>query len=451
VAILLAWVTFPAGGVYPWVWIPAACGTLALALRAVRECANHDRVGPIELALAAGGLAIVVQIVPLPAALLDAIDPHASPLRRALWLMPSGNSAPASTPISIFPPDTMAAFGIFAAAALLFWTCRQVCAAGGTGRLVRSVAIMGLVASLAAIIQRAQSKELLYGIWRPLDAGARPFGPFVNRNHFATWAIMACPLVFGYLLARAPSAREGQRLTRRIVAAAEHLGTMRIWLATSVCLMTLAVLISTSRSGLVGLIAAVVVSTLVSHGRGHYKQTRRWMAFQAALLVAVVLAFANFGALIGRLDETLAPVARERGRAAVWKDTQRLINDFPNTGTGAGTYGRAIVAYQTSEPGYAIGQAHNHYLQLAAEGGLLLSLPAILTLGAFLWLSRQRLRDDSSSNFLVRAGAVAGVAGVLTQSLWETGLRMPANAMLFAVLAAIATHTPAPGRQEERS
>jgi hypothetical protein len=40
--------------------------------------------------------------------------------------------------------------------------------------------------------------------------------------------------------------------------------------------------------------------------------------------------------------------------------------------------------------------------------------------------------------FWIRLGALAAIAGVLVQSIWETGLRMPANAMLLAVLAALA-------------
>ena len=113
------------------------------------------------------------------------------------------------------------------------------------------------------------------------------------------------------------------------------------------------------------------------------------------------------------------------------------------TGTGAGTYGTAIIAYQTAEPGYAIGQAHNHYLQIAAEGGFLVGVPALLTAATFLLLFRRRVVEDNTHNVLVRAGAGAGMAAAMLQSFWETGLRMPANAMLFAVLAAIATHTPA--------
>lgn len=445
-AFLLAWVTFPGGGVYSWVWIPAACATLVIAVRVLPEIQRDERLQGIDLMLIVAGGAILVQLVPLPYAALQIVDPRAVPLRVALWLMPAFDHAAASTPpllpISILPRDTVAALGIFAAAALLFWTCRHICAIGGTGRLVRAVALIGLLASLAAIIQRAESKELLYGYWRPRDAGARPYGPFVNRNHFATWAIMACPLVFGYLLARAPAAREHQPITQRVVSAAKQLGSMRIWLASAVCVMTLAVLLSTSRSGIIGLMAAFGMNAWLSRGR-HVPHTRRWTILQGVLLALVVLSFANFDSLLGRYNETLADVQNDRGRSAIWHDAERVIHDFPLTGTGAGTFGAAIIPYQTAEPGYSIGQAHNHYLQLASEGGALVGVPAALALASFLLLFRRRLAEDGTPTFLIRAGAGAGLAAALLQSFWETGLRMPANAMMFAVLAAIATHTPA--------
>ena len=443
--ILLAWVTFAAGGVYPWAWIPAACAALALTAAVHPRIVSGGGARAVDLLVIATGAAIVVQLVPLPYVTLQRIDPHAVALRTALWLMPpitSGSAALVPLPISILPVDTWAALGIFASAALLFWTCRQICEGGGIGRIVRAIAVVGLIASLAAIIQHAQNKELLYGLWKPRDAGARPYGPFVNRNHFATWVVMACPVVFGYLLARAPAAREGQQISQRLVSAAKQLGSVRIWLAAAVCLMTLAVLLSTSRSGVIGLTGAFILSAWLSRGR-HVPHTRRWNIFQGVLLALVIASFANFGALLGRVDETIDEDQAGRGRTAVWHDATHVIGEFPLTGTGAGTFGAAVIGYQTAEPGYTIGQAHNHYLQLAAEGGALVTVPAVLAAVSLLLLFRRRLAEDISSNFLIRAGAGAGLAGAALQSFWETGLRMPANAMLFAVLAAIATHNPA--------
>jgi O-antigen ligase len=443
VALLLAWVTFPGGGVYPWVWIPAACAVIVLALFVRPRIARDERVRPVDAMLLVAGLAIAVQLVPLPSSLLHAIDPHAVNLRAAVWLQPA--TADADTlrlPISLVPADTVAALGVFAAAALLFWTCRTICEAGGAGRIIRAIAIIGLVASVAAIVQRVENQELLYGFWRPVDAGARPYGPFVNRNHFATWIIMACPLVFGYLLARAP-ARRALPLPQRMAAALKQLGSMRIWMVAAVCVMTLALLLSTSRSGLIGLIGALTVSAWLSRKR-RGPDVWRWTIFQGGLIVLVAISFANFDALMARFDETMQQPGPGRGRSAIWADTQKVVKDFGITGTGAGTFGTAVAIYQTAEPGYSIGQAHNHYLQLVAEGGALVAVPAALTLGTFLALFLSRLAEDRTPNYLLRAGAAAGIAGVLLQSFWETGLRMPANAMLCAVLAAIAAYAPAP-------
>ena len=448
--MLLAWVTFPAGGVYPWVWIPAACGLAALAVFVRPPIAQHGRVRSADVFLFLSGIALLLQLAPMPPALLSAIDPHASSLRAAIWLQPAGTTGSLPwLPISIVPSHTLAAVGVFIASLLLFWICRQICRHGGTGRIVRAIAMIGLAASVAAIVQRAQNPELLYGLWRPLDAGARPYGPFVNRNHFATWVVMACPLVFGYLLARAPERRRGQ-LAQRAAAAILQLGSFRIWLVAAICVMVLALLISTSRSGVIGMIGAMTTSLWLSRRRteGH---AGRWTILQGALLVVVAISFANFDSLAARLDETFRSTSAGRGRGAIWADAWRVVEDFPVTGTGAGTFGTAIAVYQKAEPGYAIGQAHNHYLQLLAEGGGLIGVPAALAAGAFFLLFRRRLAEDGSPDYLIRAGAVAGIVGALVQSFWETGLRMPANAMLLAVLAAIATHTTAsslPSRQQ---
>jgi O-antigen ligase len=438
VVVLLVWTTFPAGGVYPAVWVPAALGTMALAYFARPHVAQPGEIRWLDLSIIGGILAVLAQLLPLPAGLIGLIDPHALTVRSAL-------SLPATlawgVPVSIVPSDTIEAAGIFSAAVLMFLTCRQICEAGGTGRIIRAIAIIGLLGSIAAIMQSGTNKELLYGFWRPRDPGARPFGPFINRNHFATWLMMACPLVFGYLLARAPAAPDNGRAAQHFVQAAKQLGTFRVWLAAAVCLMTLAVVISASRSGIIGLAAALVASALLSRGH-HVPRTARWKILQAALLGLVVVSFANFDALSARIDETFSDLQMGRGRSGIWQDATRVVRDFPLTGTGAGTFGTAVRPYQTSVPGFSIGNAHNQYLQTAAEGGALLVIPCAGSVIGFVLLLRRRLAGDSSSTVLVRAGAAAGIAAVMTQNVWETGLRMPANAMLFAILAAIAVHMP---------
>jgi O-antigen ligase len=130
-------------------------------------------------------------------------------------------------------------------------------------------------------------------------------------------------------------------------------------------------------------------------------------------------------------------------RVTIWRDTVPVVRNFWLTGTGAGTYQTAMAVYQRSSPGVLFNQAHNHYLQVLTEGGLLAFVPMLVGLGALARVARARLVADRSAMFWLRAGAASGLAGVAVQSVWETGLTTPANAALAALLAAILLHVPA--------
>jgi O-antigen ligase len=113
-----------------------------------------------------------------------------------------------------------------------------------------------------------------------------------------------------------------------------------------------------------------------------------------------------------------------------------------------GTFLTSMGVYQRSSPGLIFNQAHNHYLQVAAEGGLLVGLPVLAALAAFTAAARRSLHADRSGMYWMRAGAAAGLFGVAIQSIWETGLTVPANAALASVLAAIVVHVPRSARRE---
>jgi O-antigen ligase len=136
-------------------------------------------------------------------------------------------------------------------------------------------------------------------------------------------------------------------------------------------------------------------------------------------------------------------------RPAIWADTLRIAKDFWLTGTGLNTYGVSTLFYQTSVPGQHLREAHNDYLQLAAEGGLLLGVPILITIVTFCREVRRRLREDVGSIWWIGMGAVTGLLAIALQSTVEFSLQMPGNAALFAVVAGLAIHdgrraTPSP-------
>jgi O-antigen ligase len=216
-------------------------------------------------------------------------------------------------------------------------------------------------------------------------------------------------------------------------------------LLAAATLLLAGVAASLSRSAMVGMAAALLAGGALArqHTPGRMMRTARPVILIGILLTLTCLAVATQvgpAAIAARFARTDIAVA---DRVTIWRDGVRVLGDFWLTGTGAGTYQTAMAVYQRSNPGVLFNQAHNHFLQLAVEGGLLLAVPTLAALGLFAAAGWRRLREDRSGVHWLRAGAAAGLCGVAVQSLWETGLTLPANAALAAVLAAILLHVPA--------
>jgi putative inorganic carbon (HCO3(-)) transporter len=459
VTLLLAVSTFAFGGVYvSTLIVPAAiCIVMLAACRPWTGLASRGW-GSAEAWLILAIAFTILQLVPLPGQIVDRLSPHAREAWQRLALEVSR-----ALPLSIDIRAGAWASLVAACALTTYLTARHVFARGGIRRVIRAVAGIGLAVSAIAMAQDATGGGLMYWRWRPIEEGAHPFGPFVNRNHFGTWVVLAVPLVLGYLAAHATAHQRASAAARwhsRLGALAE---SRAIWLTAAVVFMLVALVATLSRSALFGVAAAIALAPWflpldgargrpLDGARGRPLDSARgrpgrWIA--AGLLLATAAALvrvdpATLGARIAAAPVSLA------GRIEIWRATIPVLRDFWLTGTGAGTYETVMLLYQRSSLEVRFNQAHNHYLQLAAEGGLLLAIPLVLACRAYVRDAVAALRHDRSGMYFVRAGACCGLAGAAAQSVWETGLTVPANAVLAAVLAAIVVHAPVrPDRAED--
>ena len=420
----------------------AVPGLIALAL-CVAYRPRVLRSGPtpaldtwLLIAVAAGA----IQTVPLPRAALDVLSPSASRVASLLSLRDTGGFLP----LSIDLTDSATAVALFAGAIVVFVTARQLFDAGGVRTIARGTAVIGLVLAAIAIAQDATGGGLMYWRWKPTFERTDPFGPFVNRNHYATWAIVAVPLCIGYLMAHTTAhPRDGsvRSWRARIVAAMDGRAAL---LVVSTALMILGVALSLSRSGMLGLGAALAVAAWLWRDAGQHGSVRRGrpvLLVAAVALVTVILIVLRVPPAQVAERVSGAGVALD-DRGQIWRETIPIVRDFWLTGTGAGTYQTAMAIYQQSGRGLIYNQAHNHYLQVAAEGGLLLGLPVAIALVLLVRETAGALRRDRSGVYWLRAGAAGGLAGVGVQSLLETGLLTPANSVMAAIAAAILLHVP---------
>jgi O-antigen ligase len=321
-------------------------------------------------------------------------------------------------------------------AALVFWTAREAFSHGGSRAATRLLAIIGFTCGFISLSQRATAPGTVLWNWTVADPRAAPFGPFVDRNQLATWLVLAISVVAGSLMmhvARHRRERWRPGIRAAIVVLADGLGVI---LSGCLVVMLLTLVATLSRSGLIALLAAVVVGTSLSR-RNHRRAA--WAGVAAAATLVVLAVWVNAEGFAERIRSSMAVAPPEAvGRLTIWRDTLRVIRDFPVFGTGVGTFAEAMFVYQRSARDVLFNHAHDEYLQIAAEGGLLMLMFVASGVVMLAWAARRALADDASTYRYVRIGACAGLTAIAVQSIWETGLRAPANLVLAAILAGMA-------------
>jgi O-antigen ligase len=299
--------------------------------------------------------------------------------------------------------------------------------------------------AIVSLAQRTTAPETVLWNWKLPDQHVTTFGFFVNRDHLATWLVLTLSVVTGYL-AMHVRAHMDARLRQGTHAVLISLsdGTSLIVLG-SMCAMLLTLAATLSRSGFVALIVAAAVGASLARRDGAHGI---WAGIAAAAALLVAAAWMNLEGLAQRVAATLStPASDPIGRLTIWRETARLMRAFPVFGTGQGTFADAMFVYQQTSRQVLFNQAHNEYLQIATEGGAVLLVLVVAGLVLLARTVRYRLMAHDGSHQYVRMGAGAALAAVCVQSIWETGLRAPANLLLFAVLAGLA----AAGRHDAHS
>lgn len=312
--------------------------------------------------------------------------------------------------------------------------------------MVRTIMIFGFCLALFGLTQSFTSPTKVYWI-RELNQSTA-FGPFINRHHFAGYMELTIALPLGLLFA---GAVDKEKIVLYLFIAG---------------LMGVALVMTSSRGGIVSLVAEVLFLVFVTaiwrksdrkrtkSGRIKLLAGRFGMAtgLLIALFLGVVLLGGEFS--INRFIDTVNTDDPTTGRTHFWSVTLDIIKQNPYVGTGLGAYGVIYTKYDTRNGLYRLEQAHNDYLQVLSDGGIVLAVLAFAFVAILFWkaLSRAGSRDDFRRG--VALASLSGCFAVLVHSLFDFTLHTTSNALLFLVLAAMATMDgrveDAPARKRRR-
>jgi O-antigen ligase len=165
------------------------------------------------------------------------------------------------------------------------------------------------------------------------------------------------------------------------------------------------------------------------------------LAGAAVLLVALLLVFwLGVGQILQRLSTVQLLEVTAGKRASMRGDSWRIFLDHPFAGTGLGTLQIVYPPYETLYDGKIVNHTHNDYLEALAETGIAGGLCCAWFIGIVLGESLKRLRqlNNSFAGTLQLSGFVA-CSGFLVHSFVDFNLHIPANALLFFLMAHLAT------------
>ena len=433
-----------AGG-RPWTLAPLLAIALAAALTTPqRTFAIFGAWRSLDLALVALLIAIGLQILPLPASLVEMLSPRRDTITSATRLESFGAAAPGWTPLSVDSGATLIALATVTLGVIAFWTARAAFSAGGSTRsFCRALTFFGTLFAVAALLQKAVAPRSVLFMLEPDAQSASPFGAFVNRNHFGGWLLMIAAPVAGYFVARTRIHPMRRGPWRSSIGQIMSSGVI----FTAVALMAIVgiLLITLSRSALAGLGAASLTGWLLGKPRMNVERTSLPTALgYIGVLVLMLVVFVDVDRWASRVAESFENTPSSLGRLTIWQESMPVARDFWLTGTGAGTFSDAMIVYQQSRVWVGamrrwahFNNAHSHYLQVACEGGLLIGIPVLWALIALARLGYRAVRTDNGEMFWVRVGAAGGLTGLAVQSIWESSLIMPANAVLAGVLGGL--------------
>jgi O-antigen ligase len=323
--------------------------------------------------------------------------------------------------------------GVFFAAALTFINNRR-----RFQSIALAIVVFSSVMAFYGILQYLTNPEALYGL-RPFGQSS-PFASFINQHHFAAFMEMTLGLTLGLLFGDATKDNK------------------KIFFIIAAVVMGMAILLTGSRGGMMsflGVLGFVIMANFINNREIKNKNAneeikqfflrRNLILFGGgfALIVILFLAVLFVGgdqSLLRGFGLSGVEGDISTGRSHFWWVALQIFFDHPIIGTGFDSFGAAFTRYDTWSGVFRVEQAHNDYLQILADGGIL----SFICIAAFIYLLfKQSIRAirKNTDKFVFNGslGALAGCFGILIHSFFDFPLRTPSNALFFLMMVTLAT------------
>ncbi len=430
----------PLGSKHPWaisiaeVWGYILAGIAVVHLIRYRlplpEAFRAARIVLILLTVNLGW--ILIQCIPLPLSWLQIVSPAAAELY--------SQSGVIQAPISLDASTTFYQFQT--AAFLLVFFCLTLYLINTKKRmkwLVYTVLISALIQVIYGSLMILTGVEHSFFIAKSALSShiGSSTGTFTNRDHLAGYLEMALALGVGLMLSMLAGKGSAQSWQRQIGQWLELLLGPKTRLRIVLILLCLGLVLTHSRGGNLGFFVSLGVASILFLLLARHKPraTAIFLISLVILDIAIIGSWVGLSKVMNRLGQT---TMQSEKRDDVYLATLPMIEDYSLTGIGAGNYFNTFPAYKPPQLHSYWNHAHNDYLEIMTEQGLIgFSLLAGVVLCS-LFFAIQILRKRTNSFTLgMSFSSLMGITAILIHSSVDFNLQILTNSSMFVLLLAI--------------
>ncbi len=376
---------------------------------------------------------IVFQILPLPSQILSVLSPKNSFLYQTLI------DDQAWRTISICPNATFdQMMKVMSYAAVFFVIIHHYNNEEKMKGLFRALIYIGCSLAFLAVVQKVAGNGKILWLVK-IQPDWKPFGPYINKNHFAGYMEMTAPIALSYclyLLSKVKKATDaqGSSKVKTLLMYLDNKKISSVSLAmTGVLIITGALFMTFSRGAIIGYILSMMLFILLSRSRRSLRKKTGFL-----VLIGAIVGLAAIASGWSMLQERFE-LAAQHGttRIDTWHDSISLLKDYSFVGTGFGTFDRIYPLYQSKYPHLYFEHPENEYLEILVETGIV-GFAAFWGLVIVYFSSVLKRWRERHNAFVVAitVGGISSCAAIMIHGLTDFNMRIPANAMLLTVIAA---------------
>jgi len=375
-------------------------------------------------------LFILIQIMPLPPMIVKILSPASYAIQDNNRLM-TLSIHPRATLLEFFRYLTYVIFYVFAVQIL---TDKKV-----LKKSIFIITIFGSVLAFSSILQLYLTEEM--ALWFRHCPGSKSImGPYINYNHYAGLMEMIFPIALALFLFHKPRTESSNFFQSIIEIFRQEKANIHILIGTGALLIVTSIFVSLSRGGMISTCIGLIFFLFLS-----LKKRPRQKNSILIIILVIITGFSinwfGWDQIHDRFDklQTEEVGGLAAGRFNYWEDSQGIIKNFPLTGAGFGTFPDIYPSFQTIDGGSDLQHAHNDYVELMTEGGIIGFLIILSFLITLFYKTYQsfRLRKDAYSIYIYIA-SITGIISILTHSFSDFNMHVGANGLWFALLAALA-------------